>query len=506
MSKSTRRMRSRAFIVTLSVVTSAALIAVFALICVWKPLPGAVDSGSDNVNYSVDVGQTTLQTYCPARMRLADTGAYGDSAYHTSEGDIQGHGRYSAFGSMYDVSITNLDGNNAQDTDTIDLLDESKAFMHASDVAQDSLIETARMLDVAQGSGTAGAVMSSATQGDLRGVSASPCVTLRTRGALLLPSTQTGWTNQLVLANPSDKATTVTLSAHGTSDSGTVALSTGSQVTVDAHGETQVNLSAAAPSQDGLYVTYASESTQVAAVVRSVHMQGLTPLGSDYITSLADASRTADFAGVPGGADVSLTVYAAQDGNAEVVWLKSDGTEDAEAVTLTGGQVSTTSLGKAPDDAMGVEVRADGDIQAMLTCTDQGNGQSDFSVVAAAPAVAESALVLPDGATGEFALANVSDADVTVTLDGYDENGDHTDDHEVDIPAHGAADVSPDDIGDDTVGVVLTADGESVVWGAMIGAETVDDAHVAGLAHLVPTSLMPSQATVEPRRSTTVVD
>ena len=35
-----------------------------------------------------------LETYCPARMTIADTDAYGDSEYQASNGNIMSSARY----------------------------------------------------------------------------------------------------------------------------------------------------------------------------------------------------------------------------------------------------------------------------------------------------------------------------------------------------------------------------------------------------------------------------
>ena len=51
---------------------------------------------------------------------------------------------------------------------------------------------------------------------------------------------------------------------------------------VGAGKESILNLAAAASEQDALYVTVSSADTPVAAVVRTIAMDGLTSKGSDY--------------------------------------------------------------------------------------------------------------------------------------------------------------------------------------------------------------------------------
>ena len=63
-------------------------------------------------------------------------------------------------------------------------------------------------------------MMSWATDGDLKGVSAASCVTPALNQSLMVPGTKTGMTQQLVVANPSAKATSVNIKVWGSDKAG----------------------------------------------------------------------------------------------------------------------------------------------------------------------------------------------------------------------------------------------------------------------------------------------
>ena len=89
-------------------------------------------------------------------------------------------------------------------------------------------------------------------------------------------------TQQLVVANPSAKATSVNIKVWGSDKSGALALSTGSTLTVGAGKESVLNLAAAASGQDALYVTVSSVDTPRCGRGAHHSMDGLVAKGSDY--------------------------------------------------------------------------------------------------------------------------------------------------------------------------------------------------------------------------------
>lgn len=493
--------------VVVSSITAIVLLAVFGLLSVVAPAGWLVDGSDSQPGFrTVSVGQTTLQSYCPARMQLADTGSYGDSEYQISEGNITGKARFAAFGSMYSTAVTSLNGDNKQDTANIDLADSSKAFVHGSDIAADPLLLTAKMLEVSKGSGSAAASASWATEGDLRGVSAAQCASAQLRQSFLLPATQTGWTQQLVLANPSEKSTTVSLNMWGTGSAQAIASSTDSKVTVAGKSQTVVDLSAAAPSQDGLYLSLISSGAPVAAVVRVVHAEGLTPRGSDYATALPSAaSADATIAGVGAGQDVTVNLRSEQDGEATLSWITDSGVTEAKKDSVSANTVKTVALGKAPDGTLGIRVQGSVAMYSSAISSESSDSQTDFSLANGTVAVASGAIAVPDGVNATLAMVNDSDKQIMVKLTGYGDDGTQKGEKDVTIDARKAVSVNPGDIADGVVAVTMDDDDASVVWSAMINVGAVNDAQLAGLGVIGSSSLMPAQAQVRTDQSLSVV-
>ncbi|MBW3087890.1 hypothetical protein KIH77_03965 [Bifidobacterium sp. 82T24] len=489
-----------------SAVTLIAILAVFLAMVVTVPLPGLVDGSPVRQAHTVAVSQTTLQSVCPARMQLADTGSYGDSAYRVSEGDVTGQVRFSAFGSLYDATISGIDGGQEQKTADVDTTQSAKAFIHTAGAGKSSLLDTTRVLESSAGSGSASSMASWATKGDLRGVAAAECVTPQLTQSLLLPSTQTGWTQQLVISNPTDKATAVSIAAWGTKDDKPIALSTDSKVTVQARGESVVNLSAAAPSQDGLFVTLSSETTQVTAVARIVHMDGLVDRGSDFSVPVDVPAKTLVLAGISGGTDVNVFGFSETSGRITIEWMTKSGVRQAKTMDLTANRVRSLDLGKAPADATAVRIRAGMDTYATAMCTDKGLDQSDFSLVSSRRPQRSSAIAVPDGTTMAFALANTSDRKTTVTLTGYGKDGDQEGQKEITLDAGRAVSVPMTDVVKNGVAAVRLDDADAAVaWGGTVGVNAVSKAKVKGVASIGAVSLMPVKTMIRSGQARDIV-
>ncbi|PLS30780.1 organic solvents resistance ABC transporter permease [Bifidobacterium margollesii] len=492
--------------ITVSAVTIIILVLAFAVLGT-DVLPDATDRGAVTGTRSVKVGQTVLQSYCPARMRLADTGSYGDSEYQVSEGNNTGRSLFAAFGSVYDSDIARLDGSHAQKTKSVDLTDTTKAFVHGTDDTDQSLLQTTRMLDMSSGSGSAASTVSWATEGDLQGVSATRCVSPQLSQSFLLPDTRTGWTQQMVLANPSDKSTSVKITAWGAKNGEPIALATDSTVTVAGRSETVVNLSAAVPDQQAVYVSISSETTAVSAVVRVVHMDGLTPKGSDFATPLAEAADRVVLPGMQSGANATIDMYAGSSGDVTLFWITRAGLKQAKQVTIKADTVSRVALGKVPANTVGVMAESKNAIQAAAICdlSGSGDGQSDFSLINGVTVTRIGAIVLPQGVKTTLNLVNTGEKDAKVSLIGYKEDGSRAGRKDLSVPARSGIWLQPGDVASGIVAMTMTGDSRQVAWGGLVHVSDVDRAKVRGIAFLEPTSLMPVQATVRTEHSLTVV-
>lgn len=496
--------------IALAVLTMAPIVALAGGLTALDPLPDTLDplgAFGARSDLARSVGQLSTESYCASRMTLADTGSYGDAAFQTTVGDIAATARYAAFGSVYQAEATGLDGESAQTTlagaDSGD-----GALLSAQDMEGAGTLLQARLLESADGTGATASVVSHATEGDLRGVSAASCVAPALDQSFLLPSTGTGATQQLVVANPSDKATTVRLRAWGAASGDPLKASTGESYTVPARGEAVIDLSAALSDQDGLYVTVSSTLTPVAAVVRVVLADGLTPKGSDYVTPVAASGRSLTLPGIGEGDAVRAFVRASADGDVTFSWVTGDGTEQAATQRVEANRVHVVDLGEAPEGATALVVDgsdAAGEVAAAASVSREGaDGQADFAMVGAAAASASSAIAIPDDVTATLSIV-ASDGDASGTLTAYDADGVPMATRDVEVNAGTASVVDLADLADGTAAVRLdVADGE-LAWGARLNVASVDDADVAQAAYLPASALAAATTTVFAAQDPTIV-
>lgn len=504
---SMRGRRVRAVVRVAGATVSAATIVVLVVACALLPVWGWVDGASHDARMPQTVSQNRLTAYCPARMSLADTGAYGDGEFRASPGDLASSARYAAFGSVYMSTVSPL--GSADDTSLTlgdsDGLDGADAMVASGSADNGSMLMDTRLLEAESGTGAAASVASWASVGDLRGVSASECVAPALEHAFLLPGSGTGTVHQLVVANPSSKATSVRLRVWGATSGGEVALSTGSAVSVPARGESVVDLSAAAPGQDGLYMTLSSEDTPVGAVVRTVSMDGLTPKGSDFSTPLPSAARSSSIVGVRQGDALKVSLFAERESRVSVLWMGEKGTVRAAQSTVPAGRVVVVSPGEVPQGTHALLVRSDEDVSAMARIVRSGkDGQEDFAMSAAQTGAVSSAAALPEGLQATLVLSNPSSRQGTAMLHVYDAQGKALSSERIMLEDGSATEIRLADVYKDAAAVMLDAN-TSLVWGMRVERSSVTDAQMAGVAYVRPTALEPRSDVVWAQEDQTIV-
>ena len=495
--------------VTFALITMLVIIAVSAvMVFVPGPTSWVDDTGSaPGTAVSQTVSPSQFSTYCPAPMDLTDSDAYGDSAFQASVGNQSTRARYAAFGSVYRSTVTPFDTSQDTDEETLSLdASESESsdtvMVGAENLEQSasSRVMDTRLLESGQGAGSAGASASWATDGDLKGVNASSCVSTDISHAFLLRGTITGTTQQLIVANPSSKDTSVDIQIWGSDDSGAMSLATSSTLAVPALGEAMMNLSAAAAGQDGVYVTVSSEQTPVAAVVSTIVMDGLTSKGSDFALPLAEPRKTSVVPAVVDGDYATAYLFARQDTTVELSWVTPHGLVDAEKLTVTAQRVSVVDLGEAPDDALAVLATAEADVDFSVASARSGaDGQEDFALTNASAPVESSGVALPGGVSARAVLANTANREQSATIRVYDESGDHIRDREITLGANSAVIVDIDDLaGEGTTAAALVVDGDSrrIGWAVRLTNSQVSQASLAGLSTLGAASLMPQETNV----------
>jgi hypothetical protein len=485
-----RRMRRLA----LGAFTMVLIVALAVMLLVVRPPSTLIDGTAQNgSSVQQRVSQNIIQSYCPAQMKLADSGTYGDAEYQSSEGNITSSSRQAAFGSVFDSSVSAIaaqsDATSLKDADP---LDEASVLMSSVSVEKSSLLQTSQLLKASAGEGAASSVASWASEGDLRGVAAANCVSPSLDDSFLLPGTQTGTSQQLVVANPSSKSTTVSIRIWGSKESGSLTLSTASTMTVGAGKESVFDVSAAASNQDALYVSVSSKETPVAAVVRTTSMDGLTPHGMEYITALAEASQSIALPGVAKGDESTLSLFSTTDTSVNVAWMTQNGLSETHSYAVKANRVHVADLGKAPDDALGISVTSDDDVQASAMSKVSGSGgQQDFGIITSTQAVKASAITIPDHVNATIALANTSNSSASLTLSAYDASGKALSVRKLNLGGNAATSLSASSFGDGTATITLDNPEHSTVWTARITQSDVDKAKVAGLGFIAQTALMP---------------
>ena len=500
---STHRQPSRVGKAVLAVVTSLALLGAFALLAVARMPRTFVDGASAAASASHRIVQQRLESYCPAGMELSDSTDWGDSEYRASTGDLATASTYAAFGSVYASTATALDVLADASATVLSAPENptSRNAMVGRDDTGVSRVAVTNLLEAGDGSGMAGVVASHASEGDLRGISAATCTAPAMEQSFLLTATSTGVSQRLVLANPSSKATTVSIEVRGTAAVGAMTLSTGGTATVAAESESVVDLSAAASGQDGLYVTVSSKDAPVGAVVRTVAADGLTPKGSDFAMPAAEASDVNAIASVQEGDATVLYLYGAKKTTAHVSWITDGGLKDAGDHETSADRVDVVDLGKAPDGARGLLVESDEPLRAMASATRSGeDGQQDFAILPASASAAASGAALPEGFDAKLTFVNASDEDATVTLAFMDETGKAGEEREVDVPAHAGVAVD----GEGSAAYVEDAS-DSVSWGVRLSGAGLDPDVVAGLSATAPTALAVREETVRSTPDGTLV-
>ena len=479
-------------------ITLVVLVACLVALIVMRPLPTWIDQAARSSSaLEQSVSQRVVETYCPARMTLADNTQYGDSAFQVSQGDIASSSRYSAFGAIYRSTVSTLAGEDAGELKDSDPTDESAVHVMGGNADQGSLLQNTQILEASEGTGVASATASWASQGDLRGMAATSCTDSSLTQAFLLPSTQTGWTQQIVMANPSSQATSVTVQVWGTSQIGKLTLSTSGTVAVNANGETIYDLSAAAPNQDGLYVTLTSRRTPVHALARVVAMNGLTAQGNDYVAQTSEASQMIAIAGVKDASSARVLLFAEQNASVSLSWITPNGLVAAASRDVAAAQVSVADLGTPPADAVGLGVTADQPVRASVVITRDGDGgQSDFAVLSSGERSVYSAAAVPDQVEASIAVSNATRSDTSVTFDGYDADGRYVGTKDVTLGANCALSIPLSDLGRNVATVRLHDQRQTVSWNMVLQRQNLIDAKVGAVAAIKSTPLSPLHATI----------
>jgi hypothetical protein len=359
----TRRSRPRAAlrrVVTISTgLVAVALTGAVAAVGVpagWGAAPGAVSTDVEQIEASTP--ERVL--VCPAPVRLADTAQVGDAQFGAAPVEtatalraavVGGAGAGSANPGDTPVNLTGLDALDASPLEE----GEGATTLSLADVTDSEVLRV--------GAGTpvdtrvAASVGSVTTAGDLRGLAAASCAVPDISQWLVGGSTEVGSSAQLVLQNPGRTPATVRLSVWG--PGGPLVLSGGGQYLVPPGEEVVTLVEAVAPEQRRLAVHVESTGGTVAAYLQHSTLDGLVPVGVDFVVPGAEPT-TALALGVtsagesvedPWAPQLRLLVPGSEAGSATVTVYGADGRvrlRGGEEQELAPGVVTDVSLGGLP--------------------------------------------------------------------------------------------------------------------------------------------------------------
>ena len=375
-------------------------------------------------------------TVCPGPARLTDPETVGDAQFGPAPVGTESSLRAVVEGDG-SAELGAFDGTAARaGARTLDRAPDADATVSTVEDPATGTVLTVRPGEDA-GPRVAASVGSVTTAGDLRGLAAASCARPGISQWLVGGSTQIGSSTQLVLQNPGLTPAVVQVDVWG--QGGAAVLSGGGQQLVGPGEEVVTLVEAAAPEQRRLVVHVAATGGLVSASLQHSVLDGLVPLGVDYVVPGAEPAQDLALAGVasvgeavddPHAPQLRLLAPGGEAGTARVTVHGEDGTvplRGVEDVALTPGVVTDVSLGGLPAGSYAVSVHADVPVVAGASVDRRGAADPDLlheerqydrawvAARALAPAAAGDAPVDEDGArAGQVALVPGTSSSLTL--------------------------------------------------------------------------------------------
>lgn len=521
------------------------------------------DALSPSSSITQRVTATNLKMVCPSRLAISESSDYGDSQYRESDGNISSYARYGVFGNMHNATVRNArdngefasklhsvnsikvannksnsnsddssinsDGSSANSDDSSsssseELNDDSDAensnnsdssvdnsarvvFYANKKIDKDSQVLEGKLSASDSGTGLSASSASWASDGDLRGLSASSCVIPSRSQTFLVPEVDAGTSIRLVSVNSSAKPTIVQIRMwsveHGSSVLG---LSTGSTFTVDANSESTFDIAAAASLSKGLYVQVLSEQAPVASFMQYRRMQGLVVKGVDIIQPLESDCKSSIIPGVSQSDNAKLYIWSRKSSNVNISWMDDEGSKSIKNVPLQSQELKVIDLGKVPDKVSALKLDSNNPIASMVELNRKSDGgQEDVAFATRVNGEGYRAIVTPvNPEETSLYLASSGLDNTSVKLKAFDYKGDLLKDETIDIRANSSLELKANDI--DANAVMFEINSKSnVAFAARLHKKEVDDAHLAAVAWIKSQSLEPQQVSVKVTRTQGVV-
>ena len=517
------------------------------------------DALSPSSSITQRVTATNLKMVCPSRLAISESSDYGDSQYRESDGNISSYARYGVFGNMHNATVRNARDNgefasklhsvnsikvannksnsnsddssvNSDDSDdsssssSEELNDDSDAensnnsdssvdnsarvvFYANKKIDKDSQVLEGKLSASDSGTGLSASSASWASDGDLRGLSASSCVIPSRSQTFLVPEVDAGTSIRLVSVNSSAKPTIVQIRMwsveHGSSVLG---LSTGSAFTVDANSESTFDIAAAASLSKGLYVQVLSEQAPVASFMQYRRMQGLVVKGVDIIQPLESDCKSSIIPGVSQSDNAKLYIWSRKSSNVNISWMDDEGSKSIKNVPLQSQELKVIDLGKVPDKVSALKLDSNNPIASMVELNRKSDGgQEDVAFATRVNGEGYRAIVTPvNPEETSLYLASSGLDNTSVKLKAFDYKGDFLKDKTIDIRANSSLELEANDIDENAVMFEINSK-SNVAFAARLHKKEVDDAHLAAVAWIKSQSLEPQQVSVKVTRTQVVV-
>ncbi len=364
-------------------------------------------------------------------------------------------------------------------------------------VVRDKAVDAASVLRAlpyaGQSARSAGSVVVTAGDGDLRGLAAATCQTPSNDFWLSGAGTSVGRTAVLVLANSTTTPATVTLGLFGAT--GPVQ-APGGKALVIAPGTTRsVVLSGLAPDQELLSLHVNSTGGAVTGIIQQSVLRGLTPGGVDFLQPIGapaseavipgvrvqDPAAAAKISAQSGYADASAALEVTVPGGTDaVVEVKAYGPSGQAALpgggvfTAAAGKVSSLPLSGLPQGTYSLSVTSDSAVVAGARLADATKPGSavDFAFAPSAGRLGVNHLAtLPGGVDSSFAFTAPAGA-ATVTMVPVSAAGVLGAAKTVELKAGVTTVVGADALlGKDAAAVLVSASGEPAYGSQLLGSK-----------------------------------
>lgn len=523
------------------------------------------DALSPSSSITQRVTATNLKMVCPSRLAISESSDYGDSQYRESDGNISSYSRYAVFGNMRNATVRNARDNegfasklhavdsikfanksnsnsadssvnsddssvNSDDSDdsssssSEELEEESDAensnnsdssvdnssrvvFYANKKIDKDSQVLEGKLSSSDSGTGLSASSSSWASNGDLRGLSASSCVIPSRSQTFLVPEVDAGTSIRLISVNSSSKPTIVQIRMWSVEHSSSVlALSTGSTFTVDANSESTFDIAAAASLSKGLYVQVLSEQAPVASFMQYRRMQGLVVKGVDIIQPLESDCKSSIIPGVSQSDNAKLYIWSRKSSNVNISWMDDEGSKFIKTVPLQSQELKVVDLGKVPDKVSALKLDSNNPIASMVELNRKSDGgQEDVAFATRVNGEGYRAIVTPvNPEETSLYLASSGLDNASVKLKAFDYKGDFLKDKTINIRANSSLELKANDIDENAVMFEINSK-SNVAFAARLHKKEVDDAHLASVAWIKSQSLEPQQVSVKVTRTQGVV-